>query len=156
MVCHKPPTCKEIRVIPNFWWSGVKLPICLLTFLLAITCVSSTQMGHASPFYTSMFQELSNDMNNYLIQWVLTPWNCILRIWKSIGTPTPKVGVHLGVWKFISSHFPTLPGAWNVIPRLHFWLASLQVFALVANPKLGLQHVYTWHKSKMFLHVQNI
>jgi hypothetical protein len=34
--------------------------------LLAITCVSDIQMSHASPFPTSMFQELSNDISNTL------------------------------------------------------------------------------------------
>ncbi len=28
----------------------------------------------------------------------LDPCNCPLKIWKSIGTPTPKMGAHLGVW----------------------------------------------------------
>jgi hypothetical protein len=28
----------------------------------------------------------------------LAPWNCLLKIRESIGTPTPKVGTHLGVW----------------------------------------------------------
>jgi hypothetical protein len=36
------------------------------------------------------------------------PCNCSLKIWESIGTPTPKVGAHLGVWGFILSHSPTL------------------------------------------------
>jgi hypothetical protein len=39
------------------------------------------------------------------------PCNCFQKIWESIKTPTPKVGVHLGVGGFIPSHFPTLPGA---------------------------------------------
>ncbi len=45
------------------------------------------------------------------------PCNRLLKIWKSIGTPTSKVGNHLGVWGFIPSHFLTLSGAWNVTPR---------------------------------------
>jgi hypothetical protein len=32
--------------------------------------------------------------------------NYSMKIQKSIGTPIPKVGVHLGVWRF---HYPTLP-----------------------------------------------
>jgi hypothetical protein len=44
--------------------------------------------------------------------------NCSLKIWKSIETPTPKMGAHLGVWVFIPSHSPALLGAWNVTPRL--------------------------------------
>jgi len=36
------------------------------------------------------------------------PFNCFLKIQKSIRTPTPKVGTHLGVCGFIPSHSPTL------------------------------------------------
>jgi hypothetical protein len=43
-----------------------------------------------------------------------------LKIRESIGILIPKVGVHLGVWRFIPSHFPTLSGEWNVTPRLPF------------------------------------
>jgi len=46
------------------------------------------------------------------------PCNYFMKIQESIGTPTPKMGAHLGVWGFIPSHFPTLPGAWDVTPRL--------------------------------------
>jgi hypothetical protein len=58
---------------------------------------------------------------------------------RHIKTPTPKVGAHLGVWRFIPSHFLTLLGAWNVIPGLHSWSAPSQALALVASPRLGLQ-----------------
>ncbi len=34
------------------------------------------------------------------------PCNLSLKIQKSIGTPTPKVGVHLGVWRFNSHTLP--------------------------------------------------
>jgi len=36
------------------------------------------------------------------------PWNLSLKIQESIETPTPQVGVALGVWGFILSHSPTL------------------------------------------------
>ncbi len=80
------------------------------------------------------YKKLLNIMNFY-------PCNCPLKIWESIGTPTLKMGVHLRVWGFIPSHFPTLLRAWNVIPRLHTWLAPLLALALVASPRLGLWHV---------------
>jgi hypothetical protein len=80
------------------------------------------------------YKEFFNPMN-------FDPCNRPLKIWKSIETPTPKVGIHLGVWGFIPSHFPTFSRAWNVIPELHFWPAPLPTLALVANPRLGL-----WHK----------
>jgi hypothetical protein len=57
-------------------------------------------------FVLSVFQwykELFNPMN-------FDPCNFLLKIWKSIETPIPKVGAHLGMWGFIHSDFPTLPG----------------------------------------------
>ncbi len=68
------------------------------------------------------------------------PHNRSLKIWESIGTPTPKVGIHLGVWGFIPSHSPTLPKVWNVTPMLPSWPAPLQTLALVASLRLGLRH----------------
>jgi hypothetical protein len=68
------------------------------------------------------------------------PYNCSLKVWKSIGTPTPKMGAHLGVWGFIPSHSPTFPRTWNVTPRLPFWPAPLQALALVMSPRLKLEH----------------
>jgi hypothetical protein len=50
MVCGTPPTRKEIKAIPDFYWLGVKLPIRLPTFFLAITYVLNAQMGRGSPF----------------------------------------------------------------------------------------------------------
>jgi hypothetical protein len=52
----------------------------------------------AFQWYKGLFNPMSFD-----------PWNHPLKIWKSIGTPTPKAGAHLGVW---GSFFHTL---------LHFW-----------------------------------
>jgi hypothetical protein len=81
------------------------------------------------------YKELFNSMS-------FDPYNRPLKIQKSIGTPTPKMRAHLGVWGFIPSHFPKFPRAWNVTPRLHFWLAPLQAFALVTSLRLGLQHIF--------------
>jgi hypothetical protein len=68
------------------------------------------------------------------------PCNCFLKIWDSIRMLTPKVGVHLGVWRFIPSHSPTLPGVWDVTHGLPSWPAPLQTPTLVTSPRLGLQH----------------
>jgi hypothetical protein len=57
--------------------------------------------------------------------------------------PIPKVGTHLGVWKFIPSHSLTFLEAWNVTPGLHTWPAPLQALSLVVSPRLGLQQL--WH-----------
>jgi hypothetical protein len=66
------------------------------------------------------------------------PYNHSLKIRDSIGTPIPKMGVHMRVWRFIPSLSPTFPGARNVTPKLHSWLAPLQALALVASLRLRL------------------
>jgi len=65
--------------------------------------------------YFQLYKKLFNPMS-------FDPCNCLLKIQKSIGTPTSKVRAHLGVWGFIPSHTLTLPGAWNVTPSLTFGL----------------------------------
>ncbi len=75
------------------------------------------------------------------------PCNCFLKIWESIRTLTPRVEAHLRVCKFIPSHSPTHLGTWNGIPMIHSWPTPLQVLALVASPRLGLQHIQTQSKS---------
>jgi hypothetical protein len=77
------------------------------------------------------YKKLFNPMGFY-------PYICSLKIQDSIETLTPKVGAHLGVWKFIPSHFPTLPRAWNVTHGLQFWPTPSQALALVVSPKQGL------------------
>ncbi len=68
------------------------------------------------------------------------PYNHSLKIQKYIETLTPKVGAQLGVWGFIPSHSFTFLGAWNVTLGLPSWPTTLQAFALVASPRLRLQH----------------
>jgi hypothetical protein len=65
--------------------------------------------------------------------------NRSLKFWESTGTPSPEVGVALGVWGFTPSHFPTLPGVPDVTPGLPFGPHPCNRFALVASPKLGLR-----------------
>jgi hypothetical protein len=86
-----------------------------------------------APKHFQWYKELFNPMSFDLC-------DCFMKISESIGIPIPKVGTHLGVWKFIPSHFPTLSRAWNATPRLHSWLAPLQTLTLVASPRLGLRH----------------
>ncbi len=69
-------------------------------------------------------------------------WNCSLKFWESTETPSPKMGVALGVWGFTPSHFPTLSGVCDVTPRLALGLHPYNPFALVASPKLGLRHLW--------------
>jgi hypothetical protein len=60
--------------------------------------------GNASPFQTSTFQYLSNDITNYYNQWVLSLVIALWRFGNPFGTPTPTMGAHLGGWGFIPSH----------------------------------------------------
>jgi hypothetical protein len=66
-------------------------------------------------------------------------YNRILNIQESIGIPTPKMEAHLGGWRFIPSHFPTLLGAWDVTLELLSWPTPLQTLVQVASPRLGLR-----------------
>ncbi len=75
--------------------------------------------------------------------WVLTPTIAFWIFGSPFGIPTPKMGVHLGVWGFMPSHFFTLLGALNVTPELPSWLVTLQILALVTSPKLGLWQFFS-------------
>jgi len=70
--------------------------------------------------------------------------NHFLKIQESIRTPTPKVGTHLGMWRFIPSHSLALSGAWNVTLGLPSWPTPSQALVLVVSPRLRL-----WHNTQM-------
>jgi hypothetical protein len=83
------------------------------------------------------------------------PSNCSLKFWESTGTPSPKVGVALGMWVFTPSHsltFSYTPGnmwcdsrlplgpqpcnAFALTPGLpSSWLTTLQPLCLGHEPK---------------------
>jgi hypothetical protein len=79
-------------------------------------------------WYKELFNPLSFDL-----------CDCFQKIQESTRTPTPKVEAPLGMWVFISSHSPTLLGACSMTFGLLFWLGTLQAFALVASPRVGLR-----------------
>ncbi len=68
------------------------------------------------------------------------PSNRSLKFRESTGTPSPNLGVALGVWRLTPSHSPTLPGVSDVTPGLPLGPHPCNPFALVASPKLGLRH----------------
>jgi hypothetical protein len=98
--------------------------------LILYTCASITFQ-----WYKELYEPMGFD-----------PCNHLLKIQKFVGTLTPKMGVHLGVWGFIPSHSFTLPRALDVTPRLPSWFATLQALALVMNLRLGLRH-YSYQKT---------
>jgi hypothetical protein len=71
------------------------------------------------------------------------PSNWSLKFWESTGTPSPNLGVALGVWRLTPSHSPTFPGVSDVTPRLPLGPHPCNPFALVASPKLGLRQIKT-------------
>jgi hypothetical protein len=75
--------------------------------------------------YKKIFNPLSFD-----------PYNCLLKIQESIGTPSPKEGVHLGVWRFIPSHFPTLPRTCGVTLGLALGPQPYKLLCLAREPKV--------------------
>jgi hypothetical protein len=83
------------------------------------------------------------------------PYNHSLKIWKSIEIPTPKVGAHMGMWKFIPSHSPTFLRAWDVTIMLPFCPSPLQTLALVTSPRLGLQHAL-WLNLTQYLNNKHV
>jgi len=69
------------------------------------------------------------------------PCNRFLNIQESTRTPTPKVGIPLGVWGSIPSHLLAFSGACGMTLGLLSWPATLQPLALVASLRLGLWHI---------------
>jgi hypothetical protein len=61
--------------------------------------------------------------------------NHSLKIQVSIRTPTPKMGVHLGMCGLIPSHFPTLPKVW-------MWLSDC-----IPNPHISMALPWSWTQS---------
>jgi hypothetical protein len=76
---------------------------------------------------------------------------------KSIKTPTPKVGAHLGVCGVHSLTLFYTPRSRNVSPKLHSWPIALQALALV-GPKarvVTLNHNQNPYARIPFMNWQN-
>ncbi len=67
------------------------------------------------------------------------PWNRFLKFQESIWDSNSHHGSSLGSVKVDSLTLFAFPGACYVTPRFHSWPATLQPFALVASPRLGLR-----------------
>jgi hypothetical protein len=65
------------------------------------------------------------------------PYNYSMKIWESNGSPTPKVGVHLGVWRS-NSHTPPYsqpPGSMKCDSRASLLARTFASFCLGHEPK---------------------
>jgi hypothetical protein len=66
MPCRNLDSDVGKRSIPDFKWSGIKLP----ALLLPITWAADVQMTNARPFWTFTLQDLLNDTKNTPMQGV--------------------------------------------------------------------------------------
>jgi hypothetical protein len=94
MVCCTPFVAKLIGSILDFLWLGVKLAIWLPTLLLAIICVLDVQMSNASPFQTSRFEKIFNDIKKARSHCVLTPEIALWSFESPSGLDLPKWELH--------------------------------------------------------------
>jgi hypothetical protein len=73
------------------------------------------------------------------------PSNRSMKFRESTGTPSPKVGVALGVWGFTPSHFLALPGVCDVTPGLPLGPHPCNPFCLGCEPKARLATITFYH-----------
>jgi hypothetical protein len=102
-----------------------------------------------SDIYVSKYFQWCKELFNQLS---FGPWNCPLKIGMSMETPSPKMGVPLGIWGFIPSHFPILPGACSVTPMLPLGPQPCKPLCLGREPKtrVATMHVYyMMHNKRM-------
>jgi hypothetical protein len=109
------------RQFPNFnGWNQIDTLTFGLSFNHNLCCKYSN--GSCEPIldiyvlrFFQWYKEAFNPMN-------FGPLNYSLKIWDSIGIPTPKVGIHLGMCGFIPSHFFAFPRGWIWFPNYTFGL----------------------------------
>jgi len=149
-----PATCMQVNQ-GDFWLLMVKSQIGSLIFDPSFghnLCIKYTN-GSCEPIsniyvprvfqpYKKLFNPLSFD-----------PYNHPLKIQEFIETPTPKVGAHLEMCRFMPSHSLTLLRRWNVTLELHSWLTLSQALILVASPRLRLRQS-RWPKLNQINHIQ--
>jgi len=135
-------TCMQVNQ-GDYWFLIVKSQIGSLTLdpsfghKLCFLCPNGLCKPILDIFVLKAFQlynELSNPTN-------FDPWNHLLKFFKSIETPTPKMGAHLGVCGFIPSDSPTLLGAWNVT-RASLLACTFASCCLGHEPKVRVVTLY--------------
>jgi len=102
-----------------------------------------------------MLQNLSIDIRNSSIQWVLTLAITFWRFGSSLRFQLPKWEL---TWECGSSFLHTLctPKSMKCDSWAHSWPAPLQAFALVTSPRLGLRQLSSKQESSFFFFEINI
>jgi hypothetical protein len=90
-----------------------------------------------------LFPELSNDIRNFSIQWVLT---LVIALWKFRSPLELQLSKWELTWECGGSflQLSCTPGNMKCDSRVHFSLAPSQALALVASPRLWL-----WQKMSL-------
>jgi len=152
--CSLKQSCRSRRDLSNGMWHVVCSQVNLVDswlFLVASQIGSLTSgpfFGHNLCFRCPN-EQCKPILDIYVLkyfQWYKKRHNILsfvpsirpLKFQESPETPSPEVGVALGVWGFIPSHFPTLPGVCDVTSWLPIGPHLCNPFALVVSPKLGL------------------
>jgi hypothetical protein len=89
--------------------------------------ISEIYPSIAFQWYKELFKAMSFD-----------PYNCTMKIWKSIWDSNSQHGSSLGSVRVHSLTLFALPEACEVTPESFSWPATLQPLALVVNPRLRL------------------
>jgi hypothetical protein len=96
-------TCTHV-IQGDSWFLMVCHNLCFKSSNESCKPILNIYISRAFQWYKELFNLMNSD-----------PWNLFLKIWNSIRTLTPKMGIHLGaptlgVCGFIPSHFFTLLG----------------------------------------------
>ncbi len=134
-------TCSQLHTHVNTLFTKMVYPIFLLIYYSKSNklrkAYDSKECNHNGHKLHKLFQELSNDIRNFSMQWVLTP---IIAFWKFEN----PLGLQLWKWQLTwkcGGSFLQLyctPGNMKCDSQVHSSLAPLQALALVASPRLGL------------------
>jgi hypothetical protein len=112
-VCLMPPSCKDIKSIPDLSFDH---NLCFRCLNESCKPILDIYVSIAFQWYKKLLKEMGFDL-----------YNRFMKIRKSTRTSTPKMGVHLGVWMFMFTFSHTL--------GLLSWPMFLQAPCLDCEPK---------------------
>jgi hypothetical protein len=140
VACHLK--ARELGQFPTFSGREIKLSIWFSSFLLAINLCFICPNGSCEPILDIYVPRAFQWYKKLLKPLSFDPYNRLLKIRESIGTPSPKVGVTLGVWRFIPSHFPTLLGTCDVTLGLSLNPQPCKPLCLDCEPKVKVMIIF--------------
>jgi hypothetical protein len=100
--------------------------------------------GSCEPVLDIYVSRVFHWYNEFFNAMSFDPLNLSLKIQKSFGTATPKMGTHLGVCGLIPSHSPTLQEVWMWLPSCTLGPHLSMPLALMMNPRLRSWQSAPW------------